>query len=460
MARVELYFRTIKSKGNLKLRFRLTDGRSVQLFHKSDIIGDIEDIRKFDTDGTPKKRANYSRKLAKAIKDRIKVIESVYAESVAEGVALTSKAFEQRIDAALHPEKYAEEEPRQTVFIDRFEKYIDDGAFGEHRKKGYLVMLSLLRRFLKIFGMEGVTVKEITPDFIIRLREFIINEYKFAEKKKYKRIYAGLKVSNVPKAPRAQNTTAVKLKQLQAFFAVLEDADEVDKSPFRKIGRENRRAFLSEQYTAPTALTLEEVRKILDSDIDLSLIPARDAFLLQCALGCRISDFKAMTMGNVSVSPDGVPYVRYVAQKTRHTQKTVRETKTPLVRFAFDIVRKYDFNIPVLRNVSGKDGFNKLIKEVLKECGIDREVNVMDPVGGDVSHVPLWQTASSKLGRKTNVTLLSRVQVNTTIAGLHAEGSEAVRHYLDQTMTDLFTLMSKAFGEEPYRVDNELNIIS
>ncbi len=36
-----LAHRTAKTKGSIKLRFRLRDGRNVQLFHKSDIDADL-----------------------------------------------------------------------------------------------------------------------------------------------------------------------------------------------------------------------------------------------------------------------------------------------------------------------------------------------------------------------------------------------------------------------------------
>lgn len=458
MARVQLYIRTIKHTGSIKIRFRLTDGRTVQLFHKSNIVADIADLHKFEIDGTPKKRANYNRSLAKAIRERMQLLYDVYAETSARGILLSSASFQRRINEALHsnPDNRPEQDRR---LVERFGRYIINGCFSTQRAKDYKGTWLILKRFVSIYAIDDITIDEVTPDFIMNFREFIINEYQFADKDKFRNVYADLKAHQIPTAPRAQNTTAVKLKQLQAFFASLENADEVSKSPFRRLGRENRRIFLSEQYVAPVALTLEEVRSILAAEVPQSLQAARDAFLLQCALGCRISDFRAMRMRDVAVSADGVPYVRYVAQKTRHTQKTLRQTETPLVRFAFDIVKKNNFVMPVLNCVSGESCYNGKIKLLLKHCGIEREVEVHGGAKGPVERKPLWETASSKLARKTNVTLLSRVQINNAIAGLHAEGSDAIKHYLDLSKKDLFLLMSKAFGEAPFKVTNRLEVV-
>ena len=46
-----LFRRTIKSEGMIKLRFRLKDGREVDLYHKSEIKADIKDLAKLEDDG-------------------------------------------------------------------------------------------------------------------------------------------------------------------------------------------------------------------------------------------------------------------------------------------------------------------------------------------------------------------------------------------------------------------------
>ena len=54
-------------------------------------------------------------------------------------------------------------------------------------------------------------------------------------------------------------------------------------------------------------------------------------------------------MDNVSVSEEGIPYVHNLPEKTKGTQKDNSEVITPLVRYAFDIIRKTEFNLPILK---------------------------------------------------------------------------------------------------------------
>lgn len=85
MVRISIINRTTKKEGRINLRFRLRDGRNVDLYHKSEIEADLSDLSKFESDGTPKKRANFNRALESAIKDRMALMHSAYDEAVKAG---------------------------------------------------------------------------------------------------------------------------------------------------------------------------------------------------------------------------------------------------------------------------------------------------------------------------------------------------------------------------------------
>ena len=58
-----------------------------------------------------------------------------------------------------------------------------------------------------------------------------------------------------------------------------------------------------------------------------------------------------------------------------HKQKS----KTPFNAFLLlEIIKKYNFNFPILRYVSGERGYNDKIKVLLEYCKIDRLVAVFD----------------------------------------------------------------------------------
>ena len=56
--------RTNKAEGTIRLRFRLRDGRGVDLYHKSEIDADLKDLDKFADNGELKPRVSvYNKKL-------------------------------------------------------------------------------------------------------------------------------------------------------------------------------------------------------------------------------------------------------------------------------------------------------------------------------------------------------------------------------------------------------------
>lgn len=204
----------------------------------------------------------------------------------------------------------------------------------------------------------------------------------------------------------------------------------------------------------------EELQKVMAAEVPDSLKETKDAFVLHCAIGFRIGDFQRMMMDNVSVSPDGIPYIHYLPQKTKTRQSDNHEIETPLMRFALDVIKRTEFNLPILRYPSGKSGYNKKIKKLLEAVGIDRKVAVFDEAAGENKYVPLYEVGSSKLARKTHVDLMNKVQVDLYAAGLHRQGSKAVLRYTMLELKDRFALMCAAFGEEQYKVDDRFEVVS
>jgi hypothetical protein len=212
-------------------------------------------------------------------------------------------------------------------------------------------------------------------------------------------------------------------------------------------------------YDAPVFLRSDEFQRVRKAKIPACLEPVRDAFLVQCAFGCRIADFQAMTIYNVSVSPEGIPYIHYLPQKTAGEQDLNTEVQTPIVRFAFDIIKRTEFRFPIIRNIYGKSGYNALIKSLLKECDITRTVPIYDEEKKTNVYKPVCELGSSKLARKTHVDLMSKVQVDLYAAGLHKRGSSAVNRYTAMEIKDHFKLINAAFDTKPYKVNAKLEIV-
>ena len=95
-----------------------------------------------------------------------------------------------------------------------------------------------------------------------------------------------------------------------------------------------------------------------------------------------------------------------------YVEASYRDGVFGLSRYAFDIIKRTQLNLPILKYPSGKSGYNKKIKQLLKA------------------------------------------------AGLHRQGSGAVTHYTMLELADRFKLMNLAFDQEDYMVDKNLNVIS
>jgi len=55
--------------------------------------------------------------------------------------------------------------------------------------------------------------------------------------------------------------------------------------------------------------------------------------------------------------------------------------------------------------------------------------------------------------------IMNKVQIDIYAPGLHKQGSSAVNRYTLLEIRDRFALMNAAFGQEPYQVNEKLEII-
>ncbi len=463
MERVTIFLRTIKKEGSIRLRFRLRDGREVDLYHKSEIRADLNDLSKFDENGNLKPKVSvFNKELKLAIDREMDAIHSAYNSLCGKMQKgnINGEIFEDAINTILNPESYGIKKAAMTL-LERFDKFIEDGyrdgIFGEGRMRHYRVVYRGLERFLAIKNLRNITPVEFTPDMLMDLRYFFTNEHEFVDKYFY--LYEGKKERDIPRKQRDSNTTITKLKKIQAFYNELEDKEEIIASPFRRLGKKRKAAVLKERYDAPVYLHKDELLKIISSDVPEKLLEAKECFILQCAFGCRIADFQALTMEKVGVSEDGIPFIHYLPNKTKREDVENTEVKTPIVHYALDLVKKWQFQFPILKYVTGKSGYNAKIKQLLQYCGIDRECTVFDEELNDNTYKPLYVFGSSKLCRKTHVDIMNKVQVDMYAAGLHKIGSQAVNRYTNMELKDHFALMCVAFEQPVYKVDKELNII-
>ncbi len=324
-----------------------------------------------------------------------------------------------------------------------------DGVIGKGR---YIVLIGKarkLQRFLIIKGLSGISASDFTADLLLEYRKFIYDEYHYVSR--FPELYPKGEGRHAPRR-RCRDTTVVHdLKALQAFFRELEDTGEIRQSPFKKISFEKRRSIMHVMYDAPIFLKADELRRVMQTAVPPELQQTKDIFVLNCALGCRISDLKRLTMDKVAVSEEGIPYVHYIPSKTARLLAMNQEIQTPLITSALEIVQRTRLAFNGHNPKYEKQVYNKNLRQLLEYCGIDRRVCLYDSEQGDNIYKPLYEVASSKLARKTHVDMLTKVQINYYAAGLHREGSGAVFRYTSLELKDRYTLLLAAFGEADCR---------
>jgi len=457
MEKIVFHFDHPKEK--VRVRFRLRDGRKIQICHTSDIYCNFKDLEKLEPDGTTKPNVKvWNRELSNSLKKEHAIMKQAYAKMLDEGMDITSAVWEREIAAIKNPIQVIRAE--NPNIVTRFRKAADDalrvGIIGVNRHRHIIVVSDKLKRFLVIKGISGITAAEFDIDHLIAFREFLFDEYLYVEK--YPNLYKDVKPQNKPDSRLSMNTVTAQMKMFQTFFSTLEDEDEIHKSPFRKLGRERKKAFMRSKYDDPFFLRKDEFMTVLETEAPANLQDTKDAFLLQCAFGCRISDFKALNMTKVAVNEDGIPYIHYIPKKTVDAQESNTEIQTPIVRYAFDIIQRTKFVFPILKNISGKFGYNARIKALLQHCKIERKVPHYNWETKENDYEPLYKLASSKLARKTHVDRMSKVQVDMYASGLHKEGSSAVSRYTELELKDRFVLMNRAFEQEPYKVNEDFEL--
>ena len=330
--------------------------------------------------------------------------------------------------------------PRFLRFINESHR---DGVIGDARYAVALGKAEKLHRFLVIFSLTSVSAAEFTTNHVLQFRQFVYDEYKFVSL--HPELYPRGSGHRVPKKRLRDTTVVHDLKLLQAFFAELESTDEIPTSPFRKITMEKRRVMMHVMYDVPVYLRAEELRRVMTTEVPAKLQWAKDLFVLNCALGCRISDLLRLTPSKVAVSEDGIPYVHYIPSKTVKSQSCNREVMTPLIPPAMEIINRTGLQFLDNNLNYGKQRYNKALRQLLRHCGITRMVSLYSPEMGENIYKPLCDVATSKLARKTHIDMLNKVQINYYAAGLHQEGSFAVFRYTNLELKDRYELIKAAF---------------
>lgn len=398
------------------------------------------------------------------IRETSTAMVKAYTVMQVKGMDMNGRVLENEVSNILSGVMPVPENAGAETLVARYTRYVEeqdrDGVYSKSRYRELCSFVKKLERFLKIKGRSRMTLKEFTVDVLLEYRRFCYDEYQYVKDPKYADLYPKQWPYRWPKERLTDSSVVQVLRALRAFFFDMENTDEIAKSPFKKLTREKQAKIMMVRYDSPFYLRAEEFQRVLELEVENERMKLyKNFFIMLCCTGCRVSDLLSLSMENVSVSEEGIPYIHYLPKKTRNRQMNFRETKTPLIRPAFDIIKAGTFWFGGPRDESKVQRINYNLPKLLKMAGIDRKVAVYNHVKGENEYKPLWELATSRLGRKTHIDMMAKVQVNIYAAGLHSIGADSVERYTHMEIQDRFTLMNVAFGQKDFRVDKDLNIV-
>lgn len=426
MASVKAFIRTSAKKADtVNVRFRLSDGRNIQLFHKSeievepDMFDEKNQVIKAKVVYPKNKRTEFDNGIA----DRKKLIRSIYDSTP----GLTSELLDLKIEQILHPEKFFTEdaEQKKQTYFEIFDHFVKLHKVSEGRKAHYRVLKRALQRYELYRGIT-LHMETISKDTIQDIETFLKDEKSVYEK--FPKIYELIPESRTPQ-PRGINTISGILSRYRTFCLWLIKSEKTKNNPFKSFSID------AELYGTPYYISIEERNKLYNFDLSdrPELAIQRDIFIFQCLIGCRVGDLYSMT--NASVINGAV---EYIARKTKEGRPVT--VRVPLNTTAKEILNKYPNNYggKILPFIA-EQNYNYAIKDMFAAAGLKRMVTILDSATRKEEKRPLNEIASSHLARRCFIgNLYKKVKDPNLVGSLsgHSEGSKAFARYreIDEEM--------------------------
>lgn len=345
---------------------------------------------------------------------------------------------QETVDGLLFPERFKAPEPDKHYFGDSTEDFLKFKKISHQRHQSYKIIFDIVHRY-ELYPDKPINLDEATGDTLVSLAKFFKDEHSFfvQKKEKYRTILAPNKKykyvrdnSSHEKAPkqRSDNAIITYMSAVRAYWLWCIDMGYTQNNPFRKY------TVGYQKYGTPYYLTTEErdilFKTNLKSKKEVEL--ARDIFVFQCHIGCRISDLFALTPDNIVTSENGIS-VQYIPSKTK--EERPRVVKVYLAPTAIDIMNRNkgkakDTLFPYM--TTGK--LNDLIRIALKRAGITRVVTTVNPVTKQSEQHPICDVTSSHMDRRTFIGNLYKKVKDPNLVGKlsgHCEGSKAFARYRD-----------------------------
>lgn len=434
MATVKAYIRTTNTtkaskKEWVNVRFRLSAGRSLVIYYKSEIK---VNPNQFNNDaGALKTRILIDSKVRSSVNKEIQEMKSLILDIYNDyhsSVQMSTEWLTDKINTKIS----GVDDEIKTTFFDLFEDFLIRHKVSKCRKSSLCVTYRILRRYelyKQVFNSEyKLDIDNVTHIDLTMFEDFLKNEYKICDDIRFTHLYEIVSESRIPKE-RGQNTRNSIMSKLRTFYLWCINEKYTINNPFikYKIG--------VSVYGTPYYINIEERNIIYKSEMpNKQLETQRDIFIFQCVVGCRVGDLYRMSRSSII---NGA--IEYIPSKTKEGR--VNTVRVPLNKIALEILNKYssiDTKDKLLPFIA-EQKYNIYIKQAFSEAGITRSVTIINPTTGDEEKRPINEIASSHLARRCFVGNLYKQVKDPNLVGAlsgHSEGSKAFARYreIDEDM--------------------------
>lgn len=152
-------------------------------------------------------------------------------------------------------------------------------------------------------------------------------------------------------------TSAAMMVKLKTIITYALDNGKLKINPFNSIK-------ISKRTKEVEYLTLDEIQAIKSKSFNGRLEKVRDLFLFQCFTGLAYADMAQLTKNDFQFNGEQI-FIKKCRVKTGISYLTV------LIDEAVEIIRRYNFELPVLSNQK----YNSYLKEIADLCGITKPMH-------------------------------------------------------------------------------------
>ncbi|MEO9806696.1 MAG: phage integrase SAM-like domain-containing protein [Reichenbachiella sp.] len=293
-----------------------------------------------------------------------------------------------------------------------FSEFVDNSSKSDTTKRNYRTVEYHLKEFQK-FKKRRLALKDFDIKFYDQFKQFLFNDLTKPDGTK------GL----------SDNSATSTIKNLKVFLTYLEKRGY----DFQHIIPHLKATY---QDTPIYFLTEEDIVTLYEHVFESKkLEKVRDIFILNCYLGLRYSDLSRLTKDHI---------VNDVVELRAY--KTLKDIYVPLTPIAKDILRKYDYELPMM----SEQKMNEYIKEACKQAKIDQKVEKISTSSGNKTYkqIPKYEVITTHIAVKTFISLCCKKNISPkTVSIITGKTVKVImKHYLGMDKSTVKDQMIKAFA--------------